>query len=704
MRKFNGVIFAVSFVLCIFAALPAEFAAGQEERVLSLFDFHNRQNVRAKNVRVKRTAEGSLRVIPERGEPHTLKLNCAYGNWDLSNFLYITMDISNTGTESAEVSCQVDGNKWVDGAVSVPGGEVGTLSVLLKRNSPPEYTEKYLFGMNGFPGGYVHIWEPIDFSKISNLVVIIEHAKTGQIIEINNIQARGSYLLPTEHELKGSFFPCISKFGQYIHSNWPGKTHSIEDMEDYRREEAADLAEHAGPSGWNKYGGWAKGPQLEATGHFRTEKYKDKWWLVDPDGRLFWSHGITCVRSGSSTAISGREHYFEELPEVNSPLGKFYGESNRAAHGYYKTHTPFKTYDFSQANLFRKCGEDWRQKFANVTHRRLRSWGMNTIANWSDPDIYLMRKTPYFATLGSRGRPIEGAKGHWRKFPDPFDEEFSKGLRRQLEKQKGKSAEDPWCIGYFVDNELTWGDRMYLAQGAISSGAEQPAKQAFVKDLRKKYKTIEKLNKAWETKHDSWDGLLNSTSEPDKMKAHNDLIYFGLKIAQEYFETNRNIIKELAPNKLYMGCRFDFHFYPEEQRDMTWLVGIATKYCDVVSFNRYRFSGRDLKLMAGADRPVIIGEWHMGALDRGMFHTGLRSVADQGQRAEAYKAYVRGSLENPHLVGTHWFQYKDQPTTGRADGENYQIGFVDICDTPYNETVEACREVGYNLYEYRLNR
>ena len=62
------------------------------------------------------------------------------------------------------------------------------------------------------------------------------------------------------------------------------------------------------------------------------------------------------------------------------------------------------------------------------------------------------------------------------------------------------------------------------------------------------------------------------------------------------------------------------------------------------------------------------------------------------------------ALKNPLLVGTHWFQYGDQATTGRGDGENYQIGFVDICDTPYAETIQACRAVSYALYPYRAGK
>ena len=96
--------------------------------------------------------------------------------------------------------------------------------------------------------------------------------------------------------------------------------------------------------------------------------------------------------------------------------------------------------------------------------------------------------------------------------------------------------------------------------------------------------------------------------------------------------------------------------------------------------------------------------FHFGALDRGPFHTGLCSVLDQDQRAEAYRHYVAGALLNPAVVGAHWFRCYDFPTTGRGDGENYQIGFLDICDTPYWETIAAARDLGDHLYTIRSTR
>jgi hypothetical protein len=124
----------------------------------------------------------------------------------------------------------------------------------------------------------------------------------------------------------------------------------------------------------------------------------------------------------------------------------------------------------------------------------------------------------------------------------------------------------------------------------------------------------------------------------------------------------------------------------------------------VVSFNRYKKRVPERELPDGCDKPTIIGEFHFGALDRGMFHTGLVPTASQAERAACYAEYVRSALDNPSCVGTHWFQYGDQATTGRPDGENYQIGLLDVCDTPYPETIRAVRAVGLEMYSRRSKR
>lgn len=624
------------------------------------------------------------------------------GRWDLSPFEYVAMEVKNAGEHQARVGLRIDstdaaGERATLQTVSeLAPGEQRTVQLGLQRRMPPKVSEK-LFGMRGYPGS-LSKEKGLNAQRIDQVSIFVNRPEKDHVIEIANLRADGSFdgsIWLTEDANK--LFPMIDRFGQYMHRDWPGKTQSEADLQRRRQEEAAELTANPGPNDWTQYGGWAAGPQLDATGHFRVQKHAGKWWLVDPTGRLFWSHGIDCVRPSTAyTPITDRKFYFAELPARNTPLAQFYGRRDWAPHGYYQGKGMYVTYNFTGSNLYRKYGPEWRTQFDDLCHRRLRSWGLNTIANWSDPEIFRLRRTPYVVTVGSGRKPIEGSTGYWGKFPDPFDPAFTTTTRRNVSRSKD-DIWTPWCLGVFVDNELAWGnDGTSLAAAALASPRDQAAKQAFVGDLKQRYGTVEKLNKAWETNHASWDALLDSRTPPDEAKAREDLAAFYTRIAEEYFEVCRGAVKAVAPNKLYLGCRF------------AWVndraIRAAAKHCDVIGFNKYSYSVADFSLPEGVDSPAIIGEFHFGALDRGMFHTGLRATKNQAERAEAYKSYVRGALKNRYLVGTHWFQFGDQATTGRGDGENYQIGFLDVCDTPYPEIVAASREIGAEMYQLRLVR
>ena len=144
------------------------------------------------------------------------------------------------------------------------------------------------------------------------------------------------------------------------------------------------------------------------------------------------------------------------------------------------------------------------------------------------------------------------------------------------------------------------------------------------------------------------------------------------------------------------GCRFAGA--PE------FVVRIAAEYVDVMSYNNYTYTRENFSLPEGIDLPVMYGEFHFGALDRGLFHTGQVATFSQKNRARAYGDFVRSCLKNPCIIGTNWHQFSDQPCTGRFDGEDFQVGLTDCCDTPYPETVAALREIGYNMYEIRYGK
>lgn len=89
------------------------------------------------------------------------------------------------------------------------------------------------------------------------------------------------------------------------------------------------------------------GPKLEATGHFRVAKVNGKWWMVDPEGYLFWSHGVVRVTTSTGvTPLDGRKHFFEDLPADDSEFGTFYYTHDALLKPYYTVRNIKETYDF----------------------------------------------------------------------------------------------------------------------------------------------------------------------------------------------------------------------------------------------------------------------------------------------------------------------------------------------------------------------
>lgn len=503
------------------------------------------------------------------------------------------------------------------------------------------------------------------------------------------------------------FMPFVDRYGQFKHTFFPGKIGSDRELRAARRAERRDLAEHRRPRGWDKFGGWKNGPQLEATGRFRTEKLDGKWWLVDPQGHLFWSHGVVRVTPSCGIAALQRadkdfDRFFEGLPaDESDPLYQFYFTHDELMRPYYTARNVTRTYDFSSANAYRKYGRNYRKIFGRMAHRRLASWGMNTMANSSDDGICRMNRTPYNVRIDLpvplEGCPkwpvLEGSTGWW-KFLDPFDPLFDECVKAHLDARKDL-IDSPWCIGVFVDNEIRWIDDETMPRIALRAPAEQKAKQVLVGDLVSRYKEIAALNLAWGTHFASWDELL-SNREDIPGAAHDDLMAFGDKLADRYFSRIRAAFDEVVPEVLYMGCRFN--------RDAPrYVLEACSRYCDVISYNIYNYNLSWFRLPEGVDTPVMIGEFHFGATDRGMFHTGQVYTDSQDGRAAQYEVYVTSALENPWIVGANWHQFSDQACTGRFDGENFQVGLTDVCDNPYPEIRAALRRTGGKMYQLRAH-
>ncbi len=244
-------------------------------------------------------------------------------------------------------------------------------------------------------------------------------------------------------------------------------------------------------------------------------------------------------------------------------------------------------------------------------------------------------------------------------------------------------------------NEPTWGFSSELpAVGMLYNTPDCATRQELARVLKTKYADNQALSKAWEVETTFDEIARGAWKKPVKGKAVEDLEAFSGTMTERFFRTLSQSCREVDSKHLNLGIRY--HTVPPK-----WVVEGMRSF-DVFSMNCYREKVplQDTETISKMlNMPVMVGEWHFGALDVGLPASGIGHVKDQAARGQAYRVYLEDAAANPYCVGVHWFTLYDQSALGRFDGENYNIGFLDVCNRPYEEMAKAARTSHERLYE-----
>jgi hypothetical protein len=474
--------------------------------------------------------------------------------------------------------------------------------------------------------------------------------------------------------------PVVDSLGQWAAKEWPGKTTGEEALKELLETQLADASSATFPENWSRYGGW-KEKQFKATGFFRTHHDGTRWWLVDPEGYAFVSVGVDCIGNNATGTVSGQEDLFEWLPSKSDAV---YSEA-------YSGRGDQVMIDFYKTNLMRVFGEQWRTNWETITSAQIREFRLNTIANWSDVKYARKSKIPYVLPLS--GFPSTQVQ-LFRDFPDVFADEYAvkaKEFARQLIDFKG----DPYLIGYFLRNEPHWAFGAHdIAYEMFATAQPSESKKQFALWLSNEYHGIEAFNNAWNLELDNFNAIGEQVFEEyPSEKAKEDFWKFSEILVKKYVDVPCDEVEKVDPDHLNLGMR-----YAWISSDLLYKAGDRF---DVFSINGYGNPGppETAEIARISGKPVMIGEFHFGATDRGLPANGIQGALTQEERGIAYRYYVEQGLARPELIGIHYFQWLDQPVFGRFDGENYNIGFMDICNQPYKELVKAAIESHSVIYE-----
>jgi hypothetical protein len=427
----------------------------------------------------------------------------------------------------------------------------------------------------------------------------------------------------------------------------------------------------------DRYGG-LKGLSFGPGKCFRTHYDGQRWWLVTPDGGAFLSLGVCVVNSvGDTLRGTNRQPYRE--------------------------------------NVLQKHGSV--EKWVSVTRDRLKEWGINTLGAWCGDE--LRRAVPYTLELSV-------SAGLWgnKTVPDFFSPEAETHIRNCAAGVEA-TANDPYLLGYYLDNELPWaadwrlGPDLFPAYVALPPQA--PGKKKLVEFFKERYQTPDRFASVWKSELKDWTDLenLHRLRARDKARAQEDREAFVRLVARQYFKTATEAIRAKDKDHLILGCRFVWPIVPNP------VVQACGEYCDVVSINHYETGpiGKlalvlsladslrvptDLTFQAFHDltkKPLLITEFGFRARDSGMPNTYppplviQPTVASQKERADKFEQCAATWMSRPYFVGYHWFEYMDEPKGGRFDGENGNYGLVTIDDEPYTEFVERLEAVNRRVWD-----
>lgn len=557
--------------------------------------------------------------------------------------------------------------------------------------------------------------KPLRKADVSSIVLSSDASCDGRRLKVWPVQWADviAHADPPVHAL-------IDEMGQWKPRQWPGKTTNRAACDEALHRLAEPMPSGAGgmaglPALLNRdsYGG-CQDVHAEATGWFRVwrEPGDDgRFWLLDPDGNAFISVGADCVNPGIDTRVDPVlpwvDRHVRELVDA-ARRNERIGDPDFSIRSAPNTYCGFeRSYDYAMANLRHAFGASAWDAWKRIVLRHFHDWGMNTIGNWSDHELMRTAGIPYVLPADTLREYPRTKTMVFRDFPDVFSTEYERNADVYAQGLKDW-RDDRNMIGYFMRNEPNWAFvyDLNLAEEMLANPERLASKEALVAWLVDRYHgDAQAWKQAWRIPDDSGIECFEDLIACPRYRcvrqmsgSMHDLRDFSILMIDRYVRIPAEALRRVDPHHLNLGMRYAYI------TDPTLLAG--SDCYDVFSINSYQMTcyhqvdelGKTLNM------PVMVGEFHHGALDRGLNAHGIRGVRTQEDRGKAYRYYVEQALRSRYFVGAHYFQYNDQSALGRFDGENYQIGLVDVCSQEYPEMAQAMRRCHVGMYDVAMGR
>lgn len=359
----------------------------------------------------------------------------------------------------------------------------------------------------------------------------------------------------------------------------------------------------------NVYGGWL-GAKKNETGFFHTEKdCENTWHIIDPSGNMFYSAGLNSVEEGGGISLPN------DLVDM----------------------------------------------------------GFNTMGSWSDESIENFAYCPRFNVLVNFKNTEDDIKEVYALDVLPvFEPTFVSFCENLAIEELAKYLNDPWVLGYFIDNELPFHkDQLSISLTLSSDNAQY----------------IEADN--WMSAKYGQSYSLNDLTDEDETE-------YQEHVAEKYFSVVSAAFRAVDPDHMLIGTRVHggAKYIPE-------LFEVMGRYMDVITVNYYsRFEPEEDVMdmwLESSGKPFMITEFYTKGQDSGLSNEDGAgwSVPTQQDRADWYENWMLKLLRNKGNVGFHWFRYIDK------EGNDANKGLYSGDHEIYEPLAESMEKVSKSIYSLR---
>ena len=371
---------------------------------------------------------------------------------------------------------------------------------------------------------------------------------------------------------------------------------------------------------YDSYGGITNaGFTGQATGFFHVENHGGRPYLIDPLGNPYFAIGMN---------------------EVN-----IRGTQNQQDYALAKFGTK-EAYHAAMSESLRAMGVNTTAAGSAIEELMADEDGLNFI-------ISLDGVGAYMKTLG-RTALAEGLMGYNNTrcaFDPGFERNSRKVIARTME-EYGYNT-NPRVIGYSTDNELP--NELNMLDNYLTLDPKEENTNAF------------SYAAAWtwlaRRMNDPYPTLAKYYASPEIEEMR--LEFMGFWYAR-YYDVMSRVIKEIAPNQMYLGSRANLNALTEE-----WVICAAGYYTDMITANLYGGLNPSIDTITNLYRysgvPFMVTEFFAkgaDAIDANGYllanSTGAGILVEtQQDRADYYEHYALALLESKACVGWTWYRFRD---------------------------------------------